>query len=362
MDRERETFAAALRELLGVPPWCIDHLSLADGMFEMRGWALAPAGRHADLTFTVDGCDFAEIEYPLERADIARIFWFHPGASAAAFRCRTPLPAVGFAGGYATVRCVRRETRLPLRADHAYYCPTRGNEPPLPDEARRVRVAGNASPDVFRLEGFSTLRKLDHVLATVGTSLTEARHILDWGCGCGRVTRFLPRLTGARITGVDVDADNLAWCRQHLPFAEFHRVPLRPPTDLPASAFDLIIGISVCTHLREADQLAWLRELDRIAAPGAIVLLTVLGEANLTWSSFTPPLLEEWRRGGMLVVDGNTDLKGHIDDEHYYVNTYMTRRHVERSWSPVFDVRAIVPGLVGNNQDLVVLQKKGDTR
>jgi SAM-dependent methyltransferase len=359
MDQEREKFGAVLREMLGVPPWCIDHLSLTEGSLEIGGWALAPDGRRDDLTFTLDGRDFAEIDYPRTRTDIGSIFWFQPGADRAGFRCRTPLSGIGFAGGYATLRCVRRDTRLPLRAEYAYYYPARGNEPSLPDEARRVRVAGNPSAGVFRLEGFSTLKKLDHVLSTLGSSLNEVRSILDWGCGSGRVTRYLPRLSAAHITGVDIDADNLAWCRQHLPLAEFRRVPLRPPTDLPASAFDLIIGISVCTHLREAEQLAWLRELDRIAAPACILLLTILGDANVSWSNFTPQLYEQWRSSGMLVVDHNSDLKGHIDEDGYYVNTYLTRRYVEQTWSRVFDVRAIIPGLIGNNQDLIVLQKRG---
>jgi SAM-dependent methyltransferase len=359
MSSADERFATALRAMLGVEPWCIDHLSVQDGMFEIRGWALAPGGRHAELTFTIDDRDFAHVEFPLPRADLARIFWFHPGASAAAFHCRTPLSTIAFENGIATVRCVRRDGRQPLRADYDYYYPARGNEPPLPDEARRVRVAGNPSADVFRLEGFTMLTKLEHVLGTLGTSLAGARHILDWGCGCGRMTRYLPRFTKARVTGIDIDADNLAWCRQHLPFGEFRRVPLRPPTDLPAAAFDLLIGISVCTHLREGDQLAWLAELDRIAAPGASLLLTVLADANLSWSGITADVYEQWRASGLLVVEGNADLRGHIDDDTYYVNTYMTRSHVERSWSRFFAVRAIIPGVIGNNQDLVVLQKRG---
>jgi SAM-dependent methyltransferase len=320
----------------------------------MRGWALAPAGDHAALTFALDGEDFAEIDFPIRRADIERIFWFHPGADAAAFRCRTALGRVRH--GYATLQCLRRDGREPLRAEYDYYFPLSGEEPPLPDEARRVRVAGNPSAEVFRLEGFTSLMKLERVLARVGRSLREARSILDWGCGCGRIARYLPRFTGARITGVDVDADNLAWCRRELPVGEFHRVPLRPPTGLPAADFDLVIGISVCTHLREPAQCAWLAELARVTRPGAVVLLTILGDANLAWSSFTPELFERWRTTGCLAIDGNTDLEGHIHEEGYYVNTYVTRAHVERSWSRFFQVRAIVPGLIGNNQDLVVLQ------
>jgi SAM-dependent methyltransferase len=354
---DAETFAAHLRETLGPAPWCIDHVEIAEGIFEMRGWALAPGGRQADLTFTVDDRDFAQVEYPLPRRDIEQVFWFHPGASAAAFRCRTPLDTIAFPDGHATLRCVRRATRLPIRSEYDCYYPAPGDEPPLPDETRRRRVAGNPSAEVFRLEGFSALTKLEQALNAVDTSLREAHGILDWGCGSGRVTRYLPRFSRGRITGVDIDADNLAWCRRHLSFGDFRRVPLRPPTDLPAGAFDVVIGISVCTHLREPEQRAWLGELARLTAPGGYVLLTVLGGPNVTWSRFDAGLFEQWRRTGFLAIGGNTDLKGHIDEDDYYVNTYMTEGHVRQSWGRFFDVRAIVPGLIGNNQDLVVLHK-----
>jgi SAM-dependent methyltransferase len=352
-----ERFAATLREMLGVPPWCIDTVEIDGDMVEMRGWALAPAGDHAALTFALDGRDFDAIDFPLARADIERIFWFHPGASAAAFRCRTAVPDAAVRRGYATLQCLRRDRREPLRAEYDYFLPVSADEPPVPDEARRVRVAGNPNAGVFRLEGFTTLMKLERALAAVGRTFRDADSVLDWGCGCGRVARYLPRFTDARITGVDIDADNLVWCRRELRFGEFRRVPLRPPTDLPAATFDLVIGISVCTHLREPEQRAWLAELARVTRPGAVLLLTVLGDANVTWSRFSPPLLEQWRTSGFLAVDGNVDLKGHIDEEGYYVNTYMTRAHVERSWSRFFVIRGIVPGLIGNNQDLVVLQR-----
>jgi SAM-dependent methyltransferase len=352
-----ESLAAALRGMLGTEPWCIDHVSVANDQLEIGGWALAPSGRHSDLTFTVDGQDFERIEYPLPRSDLGRIFWFQPGSSEAAFRCRTPLARISFQEGYATLRCVRRDTRQPLRAEYDCYYPGGGQEPPLPDEARRVRVAGNPSGEVFRLEGFTTLMKIERALAPLGKSLRDVRSILDWGCGCGRVARYLPCFSSAAVTGVDIDADNVEWCREHLSFGDFHRVPLRPPTALPGSAFDLVIGISVCTHLREPDQLAWLGELERVAAPGCFLHLTILGDANVAWSSFSPDLFQQWRECGFLAIDNNTDLEGHIDEEGYYVSAYMTRGHVEQSWSRFFDVRAIVPGLIGNNQDLVVLQK-----
>ena len=63
METELERFGAALRKMLGTEPWCIDQVSVEGGVLAIEGWALAPLGRHADLTFTVDDQDFAQIEY-----------------------------------------------------------------------------------------------------------------------------------------------------------------------------------------------------------------------------------------------------------------------------------------------------------
>jgi SAM-dependent methyltransferase len=325
--------------MLGVEPWCIDQLSLADGTFEVRGWALPPAGRQADLTFTIDDRPFAEIEYPLPRADLARIFWFHPGAGEAAFRCRTPLETIGFATGYATLRCVRRDTGQALRAEYDYYYPARGNEPPLPDEARRIRVAGNPSGDVFRLEGFTTLRKIEHVLNGLGTGLHVARRILDWGCGCGRMTRYIPRFTSAQVTGVDIDADNLAWCRQHLPFGEFRRVPLRPPTTLPAAGFDLAIAIAA-EHEAAGRHEDAVNELARAAENGDVDATTELGK-RLILGDLGPQLPQDGTRFLLDAVQA-----GGVEAALRLATLSALGSYVEQSWSRFFTIRAIIPGLI----------------
>ena len=74
--------------------------------------------------------------------------------------------------------------------------------------------------------------------------------VLDWGCGWGRLTRtFAAADTFGEIWGIDIDHDNLAWARANIPAAKFVKVPLYPPTELPANHFDLVYAVSVMTHL-----------------------------------------------------------------------------------------------------------------
>lgn len=75
------------------------------------------------------------------------------------------------------------------------------------------------------------------------------------------------RRLASRLSGVDIDADNIEWCKRNISFASFATVPLRPPTPLETGRYGLIVGVSVFTLLGKSDQDRWLDELARIAAP-----------------------------------------------------------------------------------------------
>jgi len=352
------SFRTLLDTALSPEPWCIDHISLDGTELVIDGWALPPGGRHSDITFTLNDQPFETIDYPVARPDVAQVFWFKPGAEKAAFHCRTRATLEDFGNGYMTLKCVHRETGLPLRQEYNWYYPDDRSSPPLPDAGRRLRVAGNESPEIFRLEGYTTFKKLDLALRrTDGKGIGEFNQILDWGCGCGRVTRYFSELPNVKLTGVDVDFDNLNWCKRELGFGDFYRVPLHPPTELALSRFDLVIGISVFSHLRERDQIEWLYELNRIARPGALLLMSVLGEATACRSSWDFSLWQEWQRKGILSAGDNDDLRGYIEDDEYYCNTYVTPDYVRQSWSRFFKIVEIIPAYIGNQQDLVIMRK-----
>lgn len=355
-------FGATLDALLMPQPWSIDAIRLEDGVLEISGWAFPPSEGPERAMFTIDGAPFREIEYPRPREDLAEVFWYREGAREAGFLCRTPFEPGAFPAGYATLRFADRETGDAFLEDQSYYYPDEAAPPPMAGPARRKRVAGGEDPGSFVLVGYSTYRKLDRVVRDrIGRGLGEAGEVLDWGCGCGRLSRYLLHPGDGtpacdRLTGVDIDADNIGWCQEHLPGGRFRSVPLHPPTDLPRGAFDVIIGISVFTHLREREQIEWLYELSRIARPGGLVLVSVLGETAICRGRCRPVDAEQLFGEGQVVVDDNTDLAGVIEDESYYVNTYISPDHLRRSWSRFFDVEAIIPGTIGNLQDLVVLR------
>ena len=106
--------------------------------------------------------------------------------------------------------------------------------------------------------------------------------ILEWGCGPGRLIRHMTDLMGARpvsLTGTDYNPESIAWCRQNLPGVKFSENGLDPPLAFDDARFDAIYCFSVVTHLSEANQLAWLKELGRVLKPGGVLVCTTHGDA-----------------------------------------------------------------------------------
>ena len=189
--------------------------------------------------------------------------------------------------------------------------------------------------------------------------------LLDWGCGCGRVAQHLldsvPRL---RLTGVDIDAENIAWCRDNLLTGRFELIPLMPPTVLPDKVFDVAIGISIITHLAEAVADAWIAELARLIRPGGLVILTFSSARALPTIHGQPlsSYLTLARRG----IDD--ELVGTLLDEilepgaeGYYREVFHSIDYIGRHWARWFDVIEIHEMLSFGASSYLVMRRRPST-
>ncbi|MFO1311871.1 MAG: glycosyltransferase [Burkholderiales bacterium] len=191
--------------------------------------------------------------------------------------------------------------------------------------------------------------------------------ILDFGCGCGRLARFFKGHPG-EVHGCDIDARHVEWVRGHLPFITAVNTKPNQPLPYANDTFDLIIAISVFTHLNEASQDLMLAELARIARPGGTLLLTTHGERALQRAR------EEERIYRMIAVDDArfataqrefaanqhafVPQEGHLTSATFqYGITFLPRRYVHDHWGRHFRVHDIVSGGLHDFQDVVVLEK-----
>jgi trans-aconitate methyltransferase len=183
--------------------------------------------------------------------------------------------------------------------------------------------------------------------------LEEFDHVLDWGCGCGRVTRFmLESVPATRLYGCDVDPDAIAWLQEHFPESSFTTIRPVPPTPFDDVFFDLIYGISVFTHLDETMQFRWLEELRRITRVDGIVAVTVHDDTST-----------DTELKAALDDRGFSDREGdrsvffrHFLDDGYYRLTKHSKDYVMREWSKYFDILDFIEKGIGR-QNLVIMRR-----
>ena len=130
----------------------------------------------------------------------------------------------------------------------------------------------------FHESGLADAQSIYLRLIEGGFDFTRRSAILDFGCGSGRVLRLLSRVADTQdLYGADVVREAIAWCRDNLAFARFEWLAARPSSRYPDRHFAGVNALAVFSQMEERLQLAWLAEIARITAPGAVVVLTTHG-------------------------------------------------------------------------------------
>jgi SAM-dependent methyltransferase len=220
---------------------------------------------------------------------------------------------------------------------------------PIPPTPLRILVA--ASPDIswFIDSGRRGADSIRAILERHAIPLNRSTPLLDFGCGCGRVTRHFAPL-GPAVHGTDLNPALVAWCRRHLSFGRFDVNGLGPPLPFPDGQFALAYALSVFTHLPESLQDAWMQELRRVVGPGGHVIITTHGVHYLN------ELNEAERdrfRSGQLVIRRD-DSPGSNVCGAYHPETYV-REHLSEGFTVV---DFVAEGAAGNPfQDLWLLRR-----
>lgn len=224
---------------------------------------------------------------------------------------------------------------------------------PFPPKENMDRVG---SHNDFNQESFSeSARALAYKAsnlyeAVTGETINESTKVLDWGCGCGKIYRYLKN-TGCQYTGADIDYKNLSWCRENLPEAELIQLAPNDASDLKGRQFDLVFSFSVMTHLIERDQIFWLKELCKVTSGFLVLSIHGTNHTAAVNKGMLDTLVEEGKIGGSV----NQDI-GDVDDQGSYVDVANSYGNILRGWSKFVDVLAIIPGALAH--DWVVAKPK----
>jgi SAM-dependent methyltransferase len=104
------------------------------------------------------------------------------------------------------------------------------------------------------------------------------QHALDVGCGSGGPALHLARLTGCRVTGIDINAEGITTARQQAADAGLSARVSFEVADMDAAlpfadgAFDAIVSTDAMCHMTERARV--LAQWHRVLRPGGLALFT----------------------------------------------------------------------------------------
>jgi SAM-dependent methyltransferase len=155
--------------------------------------------------------------------------------------------------------------------------------PGLPAEQTQFQYVGVVGDAAMRF-GLAASTAFKELYERTGRrELSACRKVLDFGCGWGRIMRFLLKeIDPSKLYGIDVSDEMIAFCEKEFRWGTFTRNDPFPPTQFPAESFDFIYALSVFSHLSEDAHRKWLEEFKRILAPGGVLIATTWGRELIT--------------------------------------------------------------------------------
>jgi SAM-dependent methyltransferase len=198
------------------------------------------------------------------------------------------------------------------------------------------------------------------ILDRAGASPATFRRVLDFGCAAGRMLRFYPRPDRCECWGVDIKAQHIAWCEEHLspPFL-FAATTTLPHLPFEDNSFDLVYCSSVFTHIGDLPD-STLLELRRVLRPGGFAYVTIHDEHSVD------ALFHRFQERGLTRMLHRLDAETGVLQQGYrffYVGTdpwtlvFYDSAYLMEKWSRFMEVVSVTPEAM-DYQTALVLRKR----
>jgi 2-polyprenyl-3-methyl-5-hydroxy-6-metoxy-1,4-benzoquinol methylase len=146
--------------------------------------------------------------------------------------------------------------------------------PGFPNEGVQRSTVGSSGAQPLQ-EVFNFFSAVKRYGDQLGRPLQTDAHVLDFGCGWGRILRFFLKDCGpANLWGIDVDPELVGICRTTMNCATFDAIDPLPPTAFQDESFDVVVAYSVFSHLAEHASIAWVKEITRLLRPNGMMVVT----------------------------------------------------------------------------------------
>ena len=141
---------------------------------------------------------------------------------------------------------------------------------------RAAEMRGEVYGEDFGQQGWRTLAEQGEIAGLIPRG--AAVRLLDVACGSGGPALDLVRRTGCRLTGLDIEADAIAFAsaqaqaRGLADRTSFSVCDCSPPLPLEDGGFDAVLCIDAISHLK--DRLRTLADWRRLLAPSGVAVFT----------------------------------------------------------------------------------------
>jgi SAM-dependent methyltransferase len=256
---------------------------------------------------------------------------------------------------------------LLLTQEYGAYPNIRSLLPKVPD--RSLQELWNGASDVTlaaQSKAFYTKLR-ERYAAHSELALTDSR-VLDFGCGWGRLTRYLARdVEPGQLYGCDPADLILEVCRDSGVPATLARSEFRPEQLPFAGPFDLVFSFSVFTHVSEPAHASCLSAIHEALRPGGLLVLTIRPPEYLLFSELMQPALESL--GGDYEAQLQQPLylfvphpaePSHLQytgGEMTYGEAVITLAYVKERWAPMFELLE-VDILIGDLYQVVLALRR----
>jgi SAM-dependent methyltransferase len=248
--------------------------------------------------------------------------------------------------------------------------------PGVPDTHMQDNYTGHSEDGTLR-EGFVAYRLFKQYYETHIGPISDARGVLDFGCGWGRIIRFFLRdVPAERVSGVDHSEEAIQACRQTNRWNTFGLIDPHPPTALPSNSFDLIYLYSVFSHLPEEMHLTLLREFQRLLVPGGLLIATTRRRDFIQYCAAlrNDPLLQDkpkWlsQLGGIFQQEAASlaaydagafcyEGFGVEGSWSFWGEACIPKSYVEKRWSEMFEILDYVDDPAVCEQNVIAVRKR----
>lgn len=197
--------------------------------------------------------------------------------------------------------------------------------------------------------------------------------VLDFGCGCGRTTRFLSLMQRFEVHGSDINQQLVSWCKNNLKAVTTSANELLPPLRYRDGEFDFVYSLSIFTHLPEKSVFSWLDELARVTADNGIVLLTTHGFPAIEiicgskqhqqmfqiTEDYARKLLKTFSSEQFVYRALSEDVVRAANAGDDYGNSFTHESYIQSQWArSVFEVIQFIPGGMRGWQDVTILRRR----